>query len=53
VFLSDLRDFDAFNRVYARRFNPPYPARSTIGAQLADGLLVEIEAVARTSGGGR
>ena len=53
VFLSDLRDFDAFNRVYARRFVPPYPARSTIGAQLADGLLVEIEAVARTSGGGR
>ena len=53
VFLSELRDFDAFNRVYARRFVPPYPARSTIGAQLADGLLVEIEVVARRSGGGR
>lgn len=53
VFLSDLRDFDTFNRVYARRFVPPYPARSTVGVQLADGLLVEIEAVARTSGGGR
>lgn len=52
VFLSDLQDFDAFNHAYARRFAPPYPARSTVGARLADGLLVEIEAVARTSGGG-
>ena len=34
------------NRVYERRFAAPYPARSTVGAQLADGLLVEIEAVA-------
>ena len=47
AFLSDLADFEAFNRVYSGRFAPPYPARSTVGVRLADGLLVEIEAVAR------
>ena len=47
VFLADLGDFDAFNRLYAERFSAPYPARSTVGARLADGLLVEIEVVAR------
>jgi reactive intermediate/imine deaminase len=47
VFLADLGDFETFNRVYAGRFNPPFPARSTVGVRLADGLLVEIEAVAR------
>jgi 2-iminobutanoate/2-iminopropanoate deaminase len=46
AFLSDLQDFDAYNRAYERRFAAPYPARSTVGARLADGLLVEIEAVA-------
>jgi reactive intermediate/imine deaminase len=46
AFLSDLEDFEAYNRVYERRFAAPYPARSTVGARLADGLLVEIEAVA-------
>jgi reactive intermediate/imine deaminase len=47
AFLSDLRDFEAYNRAYADRFSPPYPARSTVGARLPDGILVEIEAVAR------
>ena len=42
AFLSDLADFDAYNRVYRDRFTAPYPARSTVGARLADGLLVEI-----------
>jgi 2-iminobutanoate/2-iminopropanoate deaminase len=46
AFLSDLADFEAYNRVYEQRFAAPYPARSTVGARLADGLLVEIEAVA-------
>jgi 2-iminobutanoate/2-iminopropanoate deaminase len=39
AFLSDLENFEGYNRVY-------YPARSTVGARLTDGLLVEIEAVA-------
>jgi reactive intermediate/imine deaminase len=50
AFLVDLADFEAFNRVYAERFAPPYPARSTVGVRLADGLLVEVEAVARRPG---
>ncbi len=47
VFLTDLADFAVFNEVYARHFEPPYPARSTVQVGLADGLLVEIEAIAR------
>jgi len=51
AFLSDLGDFEVFNRVYAGRFSPPYPARSTVGVRLAEGLLVEVEAVAWRPGG--
>ena len=51
AFLSDLDDFEGFNRVYAKRFSRPYPARSTVGVRLAAGLLVEIEAVAVRPGG--
>jgi 2-iminobutanoate/2-iminopropanoate deaminase len=51
AFLSDLDDFEGFNRVYARRFSSPYPARSTVGVRLAPGLLVEVEVVARIPGG--
>jgi 2-iminobutanoate/2-iminopropanoate deaminase len=47
AFLSDLGDFEAFNRVYAEHFSPPYPARSTVGVALPAGILVEVEAVAR------
>jgi 2-iminobutanoate/2-iminopropanoate deaminase len=50
AYLTDLGQFDVFNRVYAERFAEPYPARTTIGAKLAAGLLVEIEAVARIPG---
>ena len=48
VVLADAqRDFAAFNDVYAERFRSPYPARRTVGAQLAlPELLVEIRAVA-------
>ncbi|MGH2671967.1 MAG: RidA family protein, partial [Actinomycetota bacterium] len=53
AFLADLADFEAFNRVYAERFAAPYPARSTVGVRLADGLLVEVEAVARRPGADR
>jgi 2-iminobutanoate/2-iminopropanoate deaminase len=47
VFLTDLANFAACNEVYARHFEAPYPARSTVQVGLADGLLVEIEAIAR------
>jgi reactive intermediate/imine deaminase len=47
VFLDDLADFPAFNEFYARHFTRPFPARTTVQAGLAPGVLVEIEAVAR------
>jgi 2-iminobutanoate/2-iminopropanoate deaminase len=45
-FLSDLGNFPAFNEVYRRHFTEGFPARSTVGASLPPGVLVEIEAVA-------
>jgi 2-iminobutanoate/2-iminopropanoate deaminase len=48
VYLTDMADFSAMNTVYARQFNPPYPARTTIGvASLPLGARVEIELIAR------
>ena len=47
VFLVDMGDFAAMNRVYAEHFEVPYPARTTIGvAALPLGARVEIELVA-------
>ena len=48
VFLTDLRDFDAMNRVYARVFGDQRPARTTVQvASLPDpGLRVEIDCIA-------
>lgn len=48
VFLVDLRDFEAMNRVYARVFGDHRPARTTVQvASLPDvGLRVEIDAIA-------
>jgi 2-iminobutanoate/2-iminopropanoate deaminase len=50
AYLTDLGQFDVFNRVYAQRFSEPYPARTTVGVKLVDGLLVEVEVVARIPG---
>ena len=48
VYLTDMTDFSAMNAVYARQFNPPYPARTTIGvASLPLGARIEIELIAR------
>lgn len=38
-------DSAAYNEVYARRFPAPYPARTTVGSELAN-ILVEVDAVA-------
>jgi 2-iminobutanoate/2-iminopropanoate deaminase len=47
VFLTDMGDFAAMNRVYATYFADPYPARTTIGvAALPLEARVEIEMVA-------
>jgi 2-iminobutanoate/2-iminopropanoate deaminase len=47
-FLKDMKDFPAFNEVYAKYF-PGKPARSTAAVkELAKNALVEIEAIAET-----
>ncbi len=47
AFLADFGEFDAYNVSYERYFSPPYPARTTVQAGLAPGLLIEVEALAR------
>jgi len=46
VFISDFKDFDEMNKVYARFFPTNQPARSTVQVVLYDGFKVEIEATA-------
>jgi len=43
--LADLALFDDFNEAYLEGFQPPYPARTTVGSQLR-GILVELDAIA-------
>jgi reactive intermediate/imine deaminase len=46
IYLVDLNDFAAVNAVMSEYFNPPYPARSTIGvAALPKGARVEVDLV--------
>ncbi|MBN9193030.1 RidA family protein [Microbacterium sp.] len=44
--LSDLADFEEYDRAFASAFSKPFPARTTVGSRLA-GILVEIDVVAR------
>src|SRR4029078_2286487 len=46
VFLSDIGDFDAMNRVYAAAFQAPYPVRSTPQVKMPFGASVGIEVTA-------
>jgi len=47
VFLKDMNDFAAMNRVYERFFEAPYPARAAMEvARLPLDVLVEIKATA-------
>jgi 2-iminobutanoate/2-iminopropanoate deaminase len=50
VHLTDLGDFQRFNEIYASHFPEPRPVRTTVGAQLVAGMVVEITVVARTPG---
>ena len=46
VYLTDLEDFAAVNRVMEDYFTPPYPARAAVGvAALPKGADVEAEAI--------
>ena len=49
VFLADAGLYDAFKQVRGELFSAPYPASTALvaGGFLFDGMLVEIEAVAR------
>jgi reactive intermediate/imine deaminase len=47
VHLSDLSLFSRFNAVYGPRFSDPKPVRTTVGAELLHGMLVEITVTAR------
>lgn len=47
VFLADMADFAAMNKVYATFFKEPYPARSAVAVKaLPKGALVEVECIA-------
>jgi 2-iminobutanoate/2-iminopropanoate deaminase len=52
VHLSDTNLFARYNEVYRRRFQEPYPARTTVGSDLhqVPGMLIEIECVAYLGG---
>jgi 2-iminobutanoate/2-iminopropanoate deaminase len=45
-YLTDIANFERFNRVYADFVPDPKPARSTVGVRLGGSALVEIEALA-------
>ncbi len=45
--LSDIKDFDRFNGVYAEFFKGIRPARTTVQSVLWGGIKVEIDAIAR------
>ena len=43
VYMADLSEWARFNAIYAELMPSPRPARTTIGAALLDGFLIEIE----------
>ena len=47
VHLSDLSLFPRYNAVYDRQFAEPRPVRTTVGAQLLGGMLIEVTVTAR------
>ena len=49
VYLEDIGDWDAFDRVYREFVRPPFPTRTALGASL-HGFLVEISAIAYVGG---
>lgn len=46
VHLANIEDFDRYNVAYASFFNGIYPARTTVQSVLADGIKIEIDAIA-------
>lgn len=50
VYLADMKDFPAMNEVYKRMFTEPYPARTTVAAGMAKGMLIEVDCIALIPG---
>jgi len=46
VYLQHASDFDKVNSIYTQYFPDPKPARTTVGADLRNGRLIEMDAVA-------
>lgn len=46
VYLKDLHNFEKFNQVYADYFPDPKPTRTTVGCDLINGIMIEIDAIA-------
>ena len=46
VYLASLDDFSKMNAVYRQFFTEDFPARTTIGAQLLLGMLIEVDCIA-------
>lgn len=46
VHLTDMNEFDRYNKVYASFFGGDFPARTTVQSILGDGIKIEIDAVA-------
>ena len=54
VYLTDMADFPVMNAAYAKMFEQPYPARTTVGVTaLPRGARIEIEMIARRASGAR
>jgi len=49
VHLSDIKDFDRYNKVYAEYFPGIKPARTTVQSVLAEGIKVEIDCIVKLS----
>jgi len=47
IYLKNRADYELFNRIYARLFPRPYPARTLVYCDLNFDLLVEIDVVAQ------
>jgi 2-iminobutanoate/2-iminopropanoate deaminase len=47
VHLSDINDFDPYNKVYGTYFRSIKPARTTVQSVLAEGIKVEIDAIVK------
>jgi 2-iminobutanoate/2-iminopropanoate deaminase len=47
VHLSDIKEFDRYNKVYASYFQGVRPARTTVQSVLAEGIKVEIDCIVK------